>query len=269
MPKIHPKRKATKDQQLTNELQGELAAYEQVGLFQHAITKRTAYRYRGVLLRYQQALNGNTPSLKVSKVFLAHLRKEGFSPSTMRIYRAALRGYHEWRGEKLAFPVRVPHHKPTYIEPDIIAKILELSKESPKDHLILRLMTDAGLRREEATKLRIRHVGAKALRLRGKEDKDRTVPLTKALAEALEPFCRGKSPNDLVLGVGEGVIYRVVKRYAKLAGKPELKPHDLRHSFATRLLEAGVNIREVQELLGHASVATTQVYTGVTEVGWI
>ncbi len=124
-------------------------------------------------------------------------------------------------------------------------------------------MTDAGLRRQEVVKLRLKHVGTKALRFRGKEDRDRTVPLTKELSAALDPFCKDKSPNDLVLGVGEGVIYRIVKRCGKLVGKPELKPHDLRHSFATRLLEQGVDLRTIQELLGHSSVATTQIYTQV------
>jgi len=66
-----------------------------------------------------------------------------------------------------------------------------------------------------------------------------------------------------VLGVLEGTVYRTVKRYGRLVGKPELKPHDLRHAFATRLLENGVNIRYVQELLGHSSVATTQIYEQV------
>ncbi len=141
-----------------------------------------------------------------------------------------------------------------------------MAQGKPKDHLILRLMTDAGLRRGEVIKLRVRHIGTKALRFRGKEDRDRTVPLTKELAAALNPYCANKSPNDLVLGVGEGVIYRTVKRYGKMAGKPELKPHDLRHSFATRLLEQGVDLRAIQELLGHAQLNTTQVYTQVAGI---
>jgi len=263
MPKIKPRTKAPKQDQLTEALQGELATYEKVGLFQRSVTKRTVYRYRGILLQYQRALNGATPTLDTSCQFLGHLRKQGFTPATLRLYRAALAGFHTWRGEELAFSIRLPHHVPEYIEPTIIIRMLELSQDKPKDHLILRLMTDAGLRREEVTRLGVRHVGVKALRFRGKEDRDRTVPLTKELMEALKPFCANKSPNDLVLGVGEGVIYRTVKRYGKLVGKPELKPHDLRHSFATRLLEQKTDLRTIQELLGHASVSTTQIYTQV------
>ena len=71
-------------------------------------------------------------------------------------------------------------------------------------------MTDAGLRRNEVTSLKVGNVGAKALRLRGKEDRDRTVPLTKELAYALKPFIQDKSPDDLVLGIKEGVVYHLV-----------------------------------------------------------
>lgn len=261
---MKPKRKAPKGEQLSGGLEGELATYEKVGLFQRSVNKKTAYRYRGCLLQYQRALNGTTPTLEASARFLANLRQQDFSPNTLKVYRATLQGFHAWRGERLVFQVRIPHHAPEYIEPTIVAKILELAREHPKDQLMLRLMTDAGLRREEVIKLRVRHVGEKALRFRGKEDRDRTVPLTPELAAALKPFCEGKEDNDLVLGVKQGAIYRMVKRYGKVMGKPELKPHDLRHSFATRLLERKVDLRTIQELLGHASVATTQIYTQVT-----
>jgi hypothetical protein len=132
--------------------------------------------------------------------------------------------------------------------------------------LILLLLSQAGLRRDEAVSLEVINVGEKALRVRGKEDKDRTVPMTQALLAAIKPFCEGKKPHDSVLGFKEKAIYMAVKKYAKLAGKPDIKPHDLRHAFATRLLENGVNIRIIQELLGHADLATTQIYASVSGV---
>jgi len=261
---MKPKTKGKQNERVSGELTGELAVYEKVGLYQHSSSRKTAYRYRGVLLQYQRALQGQVPSLALSQEFLGHLRKEGFNPSTLRVYRAALRGFHVWRGENLIFPVKVPKTQPKYIEPEIINKILALSQDSPKDHLILRLMTDAGLRRGEVIRLRVKQVGEDALRFSGKGAKERTVPLTSAVKEALRLHLLGKSPDDLVVGLKDKGVYNVVKKYGKLAGVPDLRPHDLRHSFAERLIEAGASIRTVQELLGHESLDTTQVYIGVT-----
>ncbi len=61
---------------------GELATYEKVGLFQRSVSENTAYRYRGALLRYQKALNGARPTVETSKIFLAHLRQQGYRPSS-------------------------------------------------------------------------------------------------------------------------------------------------------------------------------------------
>ena len=107
MPEMKPRTKAPKEEQLNEPLEGELAAYDEVGLFQRSVSANTAYRYRGVLLRYQKALNGAKPTIETSKIFLAHLREQGYSPSTLRVHRAALQGFHAWRGENLIFPIKV------------------------------------------------------------------------------------------------------------------------------------------------------------------
>jgi len=91
---MKPKTKGKQNERVSGELTGELAVYEKVGLYQHSSSRKTAYRYRGVLLQYQRALQGQVPSLALSQEFLGHLRKEGFNPSTLRVYRAALRGFH-------------------------------------------------------------------------------------------------------------------------------------------------------------------------------
>ena len=261
---IKPRTKAPKGQQLTEKLTGELAVYEQVGLPQHALGKRTAYRYRGVLLLYQQALNGREPSVGLSKQYLGHLRKQGYSEGAIYVHRAALRGFHQWRGESLVFSVRRTHKQPKYVEPKLVEQLLTLSKDSPRDHLVIRLMTDAGLRRGEVMNLKVSHVGEKALRFAGKRGRERTVPLTAELKGALQPFCVGKPSTESIVGLKDKAIYMLIKRYGKMAGDPNLKPHDLRHCFCERLQEAGVPLRVIQELAGHESVETTQVYVGVT-----
>ena len=192
MPERKPRTKAPKGEQLNGALQGDLALYEKVGLFQHAVNAKTAYRYRGCLLHYQEALQGNAPSVDRSKIFLAHLREKRYSTSTLNVFRAALRGFHAWRGENFDFPIKKPDHKPKYVEASVIKKMIELAKNRPLDYLILLLLSQAG--------------------------------------------------------------------------KPDITPHDLRHAFATRLLENRVNLREIQELLGHADLRTTQVYTSVIGV---
>ena len=100
----------------------------------------------------------------------------------------------KWKGENFDFPIKIPDHKPKYIEASIIDKMLELAKPNPLHYLILLLLAHAGLRRDEAVKLEVGNVGEKALRIRGKEDKDRTVPMTQTLLAAIKPFCEGKNP---------------------------------------------------------------------------
>ena len=126
---MKPKTKATKGDQLTDPLQGELATYEKVGLFQRSLNKKTAYRYRGVLLQYQKAIGGAMPTVENSRIFLAHLREQNFAPSTLRIYRVALQGFHLWRGENLVFPIKVPQHRPPYIKSELISKMIDIGNK--------------------------------------------------------------------------------------------------------------------------------------------
>ena len=99
MPERKPRIRAPKGEQLGGTLHGDLALYDKVGLFQHTINRITAYRYRGCLLHYQKAFQGDAPSLARSKLFLAHLREQRYSASSLNVYRAALKGYLQWKGE--------------------------------------------------------------------------------------------------------------------------------------------------------------------------
>jgi integrase len=259
-----PRTKALKADQLKGDLKGDLAAYEKFGLFQRAVNQNTAYRYRGALLRYQVFLGENPPSLSATYEYLGSLRKNSFDPATLRVYRAALSGYHQFRGEELKFKVKVPVTSAKYVPWEIIQKMLTLASAKPHDELILRLMADGGLRRDEVVNLKISNIEGNCFRFRGKGDKQRSVPMTAELRKLVEKFSAGRPKDESLVGLGEKGIYLMVKRYGALAGMPAITPHDLRRALGTHLLKVTGNIRIVQEILGHSNVNTTQAYTAVT-----
>jgi hypothetical protein len=196
--------------------------------------------------------------------YLGSLRKISFDPATLRVYRAALSGYHQWRGEELKFRVKVPETSAKYVPWEIIQKMLDFALGKPHDELILRLMTDAGLRRDEVVSLKLSGIEGNHLRFRGKGGKERMVPMTNELRILVDQFSVGRTRNESLVGLGEKGIYLMVKRYGTLAGMPEITPHDLRRAFGTHLNNVTGNIRIVQQILGHSNVNTTQAYTAVT-----
>lgn len=146
-----------------------------------------------------------------------------------------------------------------------------------RDRLALELLYGAGLRVSELVALDYGSVDADAgvARVRGKGGKDRLCPLGRTavavLAKFRDEFARRTGPSDPVLASPSGrrmsarSVQLMLKRYLALAGLPaDLTPHKLRHAYATHLLNAGADLRVVQELLGHAQLATTQVYTHVS-----
>jgi len=161
-------------------------------------------------------------------------------------------------------------------------------KEEPiglRDAALVELLYGTGARISEITSLNVDDVTTVmadegvGLRLRGKGGKERVVPLGSFARDALQAYLVRSRPGLAVKGDGGGALllntlgrrlsrnsaFAIVSRCAKLAGiETEVSPHSLRHSYATHLLEGGADVRVVQELLGHASVATTQIYTLVT-----
>ena len=147
-----------------------------------------------------------------------------------------------------------------------------------RDRALLELLYGCGLRASEACGLRMGDVDADEgfVRVTGKGGKERDVPLGGAAADALDRYLRagrprlGRPSTDRVFvsirgrPLGPTDIRRALRRELAAAGLAERSPHALRHTFATHLLEHGADLRSIQELLGHASVGTTQVYTHVS-----
>lgn len=148
-----------------------------------------------------------------------------------------------------------------------------------RDRLVLELLYGTGVRVGELCGLALRDVdlARRLIRVLGKGDKERSVPygvpadraLTDYLVRGRPAFVTPKSGDALLLGVRGGplnprTVRRILSAQLREAGLPEMSPHGLRHSAATHLLEGGADLRAVQEILGHASLATTQIYTHVS-----
>lgn len=150
-----------------------------------------------------------------------------------------------------------------------------------RDRAMLELLYATGCRVSELSLLRPRdvHLAERFCLCHGKGDKQRMVPLGAKAVAAVEAYLeherpkladRSGAPSQFLLLSSRGGrlrrerIWELIKLYAKLAGcSAELSPHSMRHSFATHLLAGGADLRQVQEMLGHASIATTQIYTHV------
>jgi len=144
-----------------------------------------------------------------------------------------------------------------------------------RDKLVLELLYSCGLRRNELVTLEVNAVdlGNRTLRVLGKGSKERIIPFGQkaelAITEYLEACEQeGFTLNDTLILTSEGntvypqLVYRIVRRYLPMVSKlTKNSPHVLRHSFATHLLENGADLNAIKELLGHSSLAATQVYT--------
>ena len=143
-----------------------------------------------------------------------------------------------------------------------------------RDSAIVEVLYSCGLRVSELTTLRIDNLffGEGVIRIVGKGDKQRLVPISAVARDKIQLYMevrrpkRRSEPTLFLNNRGEALtrvmVFNIIKRAALEAGiEKHISPHTLRHSYATHLLEGGANIRQVQELLGHESIATTEVYT--------
>jgi integrase/recombinase XerD len=148
-----------------------------------------------------------------------------------------------------------------------------------RDRALLEVMYACGLRASEAVGMELADVDLDEglLCARGKGSKERIIPIGRQAVTALRSYCRGGRPLLIEVGGvraqtklflnsrGSGLtrqgLYKIVQGHAVRAGLSEMSPHTLRHSFATHLLAGGCDLRSLQEMLGHADLATTQVYT--------
>ncbi len=168
-------------------------------------------------------------------------------------------------------PPRRPERLPRYLTEEEMRRLFEAVSGSPRDSAIVHVLGFAGLRVGELCHLALEDVEFERniLHVRsGKGDKDREVVLEDRTRAALDKYLTERTlageSNPRLFPVGPVTVERLVRKAAQVAGIPRrVTPHMLRHTLATALLSRGCDIRYIQKLLGHASVATTQIYTHV------
>ena len=151
---------------------------------------------------------------------------------------------------------------------------IDHSFEASRDRLIVELFYSTGMRRAELINLRMNSVNfaEKQIKVIGKRNKERLIPLLPSVIKSLESYIKVRelinSPDSFLFitqkgnKVYETLVYRVINNYfSRVSSKLKKSPHILRHSFATHLLNEGADLNSVKELLGHSSLASTQVYT--------
>jgi len=244
-------------------------------------------RYRGELIEESALTQISAPDLRA---FLADRRAAGLGASSAARELSGVRAFLRYAAEQQGGPAQLPRTRApkrprTLPRPGASGDVLDLAENAAdaasepwmgaRDLAILLLLYGAGLRVAEAMSLRasVLPIGA-TLRVTGKRSKTRVVPIVPAARDAIDDYvrqCPYPLKDDVPLFVGArggplnpDLVRRAVAAARKRLGLPDtLTPHALRHSFATHLLARGADLRALQELLGHASLSSTQIYTAV------
>jgi len=226
------------------------------------------------------------------KAFVLDLAgKRRYQPAAVRRKLVALRRFYRYltvEGRRSDDPTvgvdspKLPKRLPVVLDEDAVARLLRTPPPAGhtdfqrlRDRAILEVLYASGVRRAEVATLDLTDVDLKRriMRVTGKGNKQRTVLINAAAADAMRAYLAHRPrTNDEAFFVGRrgtrlGVrsIWDIVKTFERLSGlKLHASPHVLRHSFATHLLENGADIMTIKELLGHESLATTQIYTNVS-----
>jgi integrase/recombinase XerC len=224
--------------------------------------------------------------------FIAHLAKRGYAKSSLARKISCLRSFFSFLVQtevgitNVAAAIDLPRQRralPTVLYEDDVDKLLDLAQGENlalRDRALLELLYATGCRASEIAALKLSDIdwGAYTLRVMGKGAKERIVPFGKVAAEHLRTYLnnlRAKLVGDRSVRhvfvnyrgtpLSRRSLGRIVDKYVQRGEFTGVTPHALRHSFATHLLDNGADLRAVQELLGHTSISTTQVYTHVSK----
>ncbi|WP_153557891.1 site-specific tyrosine recombinase XerD [Roseimaritima sediminicola] len=261
------------------------------------LAENTVAAYRRDLTKFTQWLGSRrVGQLKINDLsqFVATLHDAGLAPASIARNIVAVRTFFKYlqlegtvtdNPAELLVAQKAWQRMPKVLSPQQVERFLSApSRREPfwqRDRAMLEVLYASGCRASETCGLRLSDLALpeRHLRCEGKGGKQRIVPIGGRAIEAIERYLRELRPRLLQRGprptealflsrTGRPLeriqLWRLVKRYAVVADiRSEISPHSLRHSFATHLLAGGADLRQVQEMLGHASIQTTQIYTHV------
>ncbi|WP_066294035.1 site-specific tyrosine recombinase XerD [Bacillus sp. FJAT-29937] len=283
-------------------MEDELKDFIHYLIVEKGLARNTIVSYERDLKSYTKYLKNVEKLTSLNEVqrtqiihFLGLLKEQGKSSKTMARHVASIRAFHQFLlREKAAdhdpsVHIESPQHERSL--PKVLnMREVEILLDSPKandhfgirDKAMLELLYATGIRVSELIGLNMGdvHITMGFVRCIGKGNKERIIPIGKTAATALNQylqegrnyFVSKKAQDDAFFLNHHGKrltrqgFWKILKRLAAEAGiEKDLTPHTLRHSFATHLLENGADLRAVQEMLGHADISTTQIYTHVTK----
>jgi integrase/recombinase XerD len=260
------------------------------------LAPRTVEAYRRDLAHFTAWLGGPPAAASAEQLagYVAQLRADGLAATTVARRVAALRSFFRHqvllgaRADNPAAELELPRRRralPKTLSPGEVERLIDAATgttpRSLRDRALVEILYGAGLRVGEAVGLERAAVDleGRLVRTIGKGSKERIVPIGREAVEALRrylargrPYLDTRHRPELFLNARGGPLTRsgaflILRRLAATAGlEPgRVHPHLLRHSFATHLLEGGADLRSVQEMLGHADLATTELYTHVSD----
>ncbi len=266
---------------------------------ERGLSKNTILAYRSDLKDYTGFLEAvskksvSASSREDIRDFMLHQKDKGLCVNSISRALAALRMFYRFLAREKLIKSDVSSYIdspklwkkiPDVLNLDEVERLIEApdlnTPQGVRDRAILEVMYATGMRVSEVAGLRLTDLNADVgfVRCLGKGKKERIVPLgTKAVAsvarylEKVRPRLAKSGAQELFLNrsgrrISRVSLWKLIKRYARKARiKKPIRPHILRHSFATHLLERGADLRSVQEMLGHANISTTQIYTHVNK----
>lgn len=285
---------------MLNELLSDILAFRTYLQAERGLAENTVAAYARDLDRFAHWVTSVrltkylTPTLKDLSRYVGYLHDEQLAAPSIARHLVALKMFYRFLRLEEKAPAgavdllgspKLWQRVPSVLNPEGVDKLLKAPQPGDRfyfrDRAILETLYATGCRASEVVNLKVNDVylDAAFIRCQGKGNKQRVVPLGKPAVKALQAYLgdadRQKLNQRLSAGghvflsrsgkpINRIVLWKLVKKYCRRAGLPdEIHPHTLRHSFATHLLAGGADLRTVQELLGHASIQTTQHYTHV------